>query len=182
MEIGLFLGKWKLFRSDLKNGALRSSFGFWSLSDRNWDRVGLVPLFFSRDRKDRSVFLHKNPSNEGFFITSIFLRWFFAAGIEFLRWKDLHWLVLEIVFEPSFDEQVLLYSLVHYFAHVGGLFQFQSWSVLHQRRRQGLLCISESWCFRGKLGLIRLQFLVRYQFQCSLLRWSRFSFLVYFLM
>lgn len=116
-----------------------------------------------------------------FFITSIFLRWFFAAGIEFLRWKDLHWSVLDRTFERGFDEQVLLYSLVRYFAHVGGLFQFQSWSVLHQRRRQGLLCVSESWCFRGKLGLIRLQFLVRYQFRCSLLRWSRFSFLAYFL-
>ena len=182
MEIGLFLGKWKLFRSDLKNGAVRSSFWFWSLSDRNWDRVGLVPLFFSSDRKDSSVFLHKNPSFEGFFITSIFLRWFFVAGIEFLRWKDLHWLVLGIAFEPSFDEQALLYSLVRYFAHVGGPFRFQSWSVLHQRRRQGLLSVSESWFFRGKLGLIRLQFLVRYQFQCSLLRWSRFSFLTYFLM
>ena len=116
-----------------------------------------------------------------FFITSIFLRWFFVAGIEFLRWKDLHWLVLEIAFEPSFDEQVLLYSLVRYFVHVGELSQFRSWSVLHQRRMRGLLCVNESWCFRGKLGLIKLQFLVRYQFQCSLLRWSRFSFLVYFL-
>ena len=87
MEIGLFLGKWKLFRSDLKNSALRSSFGFWSLSDWNWDRESIVPIFFLRDRKDRSVFLDKNPSFEGFFYYKyfsemIFCSWDWISSIE----------------------------------------------------------------------------------------------------